>query len=169
MPETEPTTELNEGFSEPGAVAPPWAEVAGVLSGSEMFWLSTVRRDGRPHVTPLPAIWLDGALYFCAGSREQKARNLESDPHCILSAGANQFRSGLDVVVEGSAARVTGPAQLQQLAVIWKSRLDWDFQVTDGGFRDPAGRTGLVFAVTPAKVLAFGKHPYSQTRYRFAV
>jgi general stress protein 26 len=133
-----------------------------------MFWLSTVRRDGRPHVTPLPAIWLDGALYFCAGSREQKARNLESHPRCILSAGANQFHSGLDVVVEGTAARVTGPAQLQQLAAIWKSRLDWDFQVADGGFRDPAGRTGLVFAVMPAKVLAFGKNPYSQTRYRFA-
>ena len=64
MPETEPAAELNEGFSEPGAAAPPWAEVAGVLSGAEMFWLSTVRRDGRPHVTPLPAIWLDQTLYF---------------------------------------------------------------------------------------------------------
>lgn len=168
MPETEPTAELNEGFSEPGAVAPSWAEVAGVLSRSEMFWLSTMRRDGRPHVTPLPAIWLDGALYFCSGPREQKSRNLESDPRCILSAGANQYRSGLDVVVEGTAARVTGPARLRRLAAIWKSKLDWDFQVTDGGFRDPAGRTGLVFAVTPAKVLAFGKNPYSQTRYRFA-
>jgi Pyridoxamine 5'-phosphate oxidase len=123
--------------------------------------------DGRPHVTPLPAIWLDGVLYFCAGSHEQKATNLRSNPRCILTAGANQFRSGLDVVVEGTAARVTGPAQLQRLAAIWKAKLDWDFQVTDGGFRDPAGRAGLVFGVKPAKVLAFGKSPYSQTRYRF--
>lgn len=45
MPETERIAELNEGFSEPGAQAPPWADVAEVLSGSEMFWLSTVRRD----------------------------------------------------------------------------------------------------------------------------
>lgn len=29
MPQTRPTTELNEGFSEPGAAARPWAEVAG--------------------------------------------------------------------------------------------------------------------------------------------
>ena len=36
------------------------------------------------------------------------------------------------------------------------------------GFRDPADRMGLVFGVTPAKVLAFGKNPYTQTRYRFA-
>ena len=71
MPQTEQAAELNEGFSEPGAAARPWAEVAEVLSNSEMFWLSTVRRDGRPHVTPLPAIWLAGVLYFCAGSHEQ--------------------------------------------------------------------------------------------------
>ena len=103
MPEIEPTVELNEGFSEPGAAARPWAEVAEVLSTSEMFWLSTVRRDGRPHVTPLPAIWLDGTLHFCAGSHEQKTRNLESDPRCILTTGTNQLRSGLDVVVEGTA------------------------------------------------------------------
>jgi len=167
MTQAEPAAELNEGFSEPGAAARPWAEVAAVLSHAEMFWLSTVRRDGRPHVTPLPAIWLDGVLYFCAGSHEQKATNLQSNPRCVLTTGANQFRSGLDVVVEGTAARITSPAQLQRLAAIWKSKLDWDFQVTDGGFLDPAGRTGLVFGVKPAKVLAFGKRPYSQTRYRF--
>jgi general stress protein 26 len=167
MPQTEPVAELSEGFSEPGATARPWAEVAGVLSRSEMFWLATVRRDGRPHAAPLPAIWLDGMLHFCVGTQEQKARNLQSNPDCVLTAGANQFRSGLDVVVEGTAARVTGPAELQRLAAVWKSKLDWDFQVTDGGFLDPAGRTGLVFGVKPAKVLAFGKSPYSQTRYRF--
>src|SRR5438132_13781523 len=115
MPETEPTTELNEGFSEPGAAAQPWTVVAEMLSRSEMFWLSTVRRDGRPHVTPLPAIWLDRALHFCAGAHEQKAKNLESDPRCILTTGTNQLRSGLDAVVEGTALRVTGEAQLREL------------------------------------------------------
>jgi general stress protein 26 len=167
MPQTEPAAELNAGFSEPGAAARPWAEVAEVLADTQMFWLSTVRRDGRPHVTPLPAVWLDGILHFCAGAHEQKAENLRSDPRCVLTAGANQFRSGLDVVVEGTAARITSPARLHQLAALWKSKLDWDFEVTDGGFLDPAGRTGLVFGVKPAKVLAFGKSPYSQTRYRF--
>ena len=159
--------ELNEAFSEPGATARPWAEDADVLSASEMFWLSTTRRDGRPHVTPLPAIWADGALHFCTGDAEQKARNLLADPRCVLTTGANQYRSGLDVVVEGTAVRVTGQAELRRLAQLWKSKLDWDFEVGDEAFRDGAGRTGLVFAVAPAKVLAFGKNPYTQTRYRF--
>ena len=69
--------------------------------------------------------------------------------------------------MEGTAARVTGQAQLQRLADIWKSKLDWDFEVGDGVFQDAGGRRGLVFGVTPVKVLAFGKDPYSQTRYRF--
>jgi len=168
MTEIEPSVQLNEGFSEPGATAPAWSEVAGVLSASEMFWLSTVRRDGRPHLTPLPAIWDDGTAYFCVGSHEQKARNLAESPNCVLAAGANQFRSGLEVVVEGIAIRVTDGGQLRRLAAMWKAKLDWDFDVTDGGFHDPAGRMGLVFGVAPAKILAFGKNPYTQSRCRFA-
>lgn len=167
MPVIEPIAQLNEGFSEPGATAPAWADVNRALSASEMFWLSTVRRDGCPHVTPLPAVWADGRLYICVGSREQKARNLEVNPRCVAAAGANQFRSGLDVVVEGAAGRVIDQGQLQRLAALWKSKLDWDFEVTDGGFRDPGGRLGLVFGIIPAKVLAFGKSPVTQTRYVF--
>jgi general stress protein 26 len=164
----EPIAELHEGFSSPGATARPWAEVVEVLTTSEMFWLSTVRRDGRPHVTPLPAIWLDGTLHFCTGDQEQKTKNLESEPRCILTTGTNAMRSGLDVVVEGTAVRVTDAARLQELAALWKSKLDWDYEIGDGEFRDAEGRHGLVFGVTPTKVLSFGKgEPFSQTRYRF--
>jgi general stress protein 26 len=134
-----------------------------------MFWLSTVRGDGRPHVAPLPTVWLDGALHFCTGEQEQKAVNLRSNPHCVLSTGANHLQEGLDVVVEGSAVRVTDRDRLERLAALWKSKLDWDFDVADDGFRDPHSPSGnvLVFGVAPAKALAFGKSPYSQTRYRF--
>jgi general stress protein 26 len=163
----EPTPELHEGFSEPGTAARTWPEVAEVLTEAEMFWLSTVRANGRPHVTPLPAIWLDGTLHFCTGDAEQKTKNLESNPSCILTTGTNDLRSGLDVVVEGEAVRVTDTDRLVRLAALWKSKLDWDFLIDDGEFRDADGRHGLVFGVTPTKVLSFGKSPYSQTRFRF--
>lgn len=169
MVEIEPVTELDARFGDPEATPHPWAEVVDVLTSSEMFWLSTVRRDGRPHVTPLPAMWLDGALHFCTGPGEQKAKNLAANPRCILTTGTNQFRSGLDVVVEGAAARVTDQAQLRRLAAMWESKLDWAFEVVAEGFREPtADAVALVFGVAPVKVLAFGKGtPYSQTRYRF--
>ena len=63
----EPTAHLVAEFSDADATALPWSEVVRVLESSEMFWLSTVRRDGRPHVAPLPAMWLDGKLHFCTG------------------------------------------------------------------------------------------------------
>jgi hypothetical protein len=164
---TAPTAELNEGYSEPGAAAVPWAAVEQVLASAEMFFLSTVRGDGRPHVTPLPAVWDRGMLHFCVGDREQKARNLLHQPACVLATGPGELHGGPDVVVEGIATRVTGRPRLTELAALWKSKLDWDFQVGDEGFRDPAGRDGLVYGVSPAKVLCFGKGPYTQTRYRF--
>jgi hypothetical protein len=85
----------------------------------------------------------------------------------VLTTGTNTFRSGLDVVVEGIAERVTDQALLRRLAALWKSKLDWDFEVGDGVFRDAGGREPFVFGVTPAKVLAFGRAPYTQTRFRF--
>ena len=43
------------GFSEPDATPTPWAEGLEVLRAADTYWLSTVRPDGRPHVTPLIA------------------------------------------------------------------------------------------------------------------
>jgi nitroimidazol reductase NimA-like FMN-containing flavoprotein (pyridoxamine 5'-phosphate oxidase superfamily) len=178
MTTPDPVAELDERFSSPGAEARPWAEVVGLIERAEIFWLSTVRRDGRPHVTPLPAMWLDGALHFCTGPEEQKARNLEGNPRCVLTTGGDRFREGTDVVVEGEAVRVTDDSRLQRLAAMWRSKLDWPFEAVDGGFRERSSSVGgsefdatasaHVFAVAPTKVIAFGKgDPFSQTRYRF--
>ena len=179
MPKTmEPTAELDARFSDPTATARPWAEVQEVLEASEIFFLSTVRKDGRPHATPLPAMWLDGVLYFCTGPQEQKAKNLQGNDQVVLTTGTRAFKSGLDVVVEGHAERVTDEPLLQRLAAMWNEKLEWPFEAADGGFREKssevAGRDfegqGIahVFAVAPTKVLAFGKgEPFSQTRYRF--
>ena len=156
----------------------PWRDVVAVLEQAEIFWISTVRGDGRPHVTPLPAVWLDGALHFCTGLNEQKGRNLTRNPNCILTTGNNLYRQGLDVVVEGRAQRVTHRPTLERLAELWQSKIAWPYDVVEGGFRhrldgpqpetaDPAGVVP-VFAVKPSKVLSFGRgEHFAQTRYRF--
>jgi general stress protein 26 len=163
---TEPAGELNADFSQPGATPPPWSRVAAMLEEAEIFWLSTVRGDGRPHVTPLPAIWDRGALHFCTGTEEQKTKNLGRDPRCVLTTGTNRLRSGLDVVVEGIAERIVDHARLVELAALWESKLDWPFEVGEDTFSDGI-HTAWVYAVRPAKVLAFGKGEFSQTRFRF--
>ena len=70
---TAPTsTRLDPRFSEPDATATTWDDAVAVLRSAGVSWLTTVRADGRPHVTPLVAVWLDGAVHFCTGPQEQK-------------------------------------------------------------------------------------------------
>jgi nitroimidazol reductase NimA-like FMN-containing flavoprotein (pyridoxamine 5'-phosphate oxidase superfamily) len=165
---TRPRTELDARFSEPGAEATSWEETLEVIREAELFWISTVRPDGRPHVTPLVAVWLDDALHFSTGPDEQKALNLGGNPHVALTTGANEWESGLDVVVEGEAALVTDPQQLERLAAAWAQKWDgrWHYEVSQDGFLQDGG-TVLVFAVRPVKVLAFAKGGFSHTRHRF--
>lgn len=165
---TTPTTELDTRFSDPGTRPTSWEDTLEAIKQAEIFWISTVRADSRPHVTPLVAVWLDDALHFSTGATEQKALNLANNPHATLITGTNDWQSGLDVVVEGKAVRVTDPAQLQRLADAWAQKWDgrWRYSVDDDGFRHDAG-TALVFAVRPAKVLAFAKGGFSHTRHRF--
>jgi hypothetical protein len=51
-----PATELDNRFSDPDALATGWDETHRVLEAAELFWISAVRADGRPHVTPLVAV-----------------------------------------------------------------------------------------------------------------
>jgi general stress protein 26 len=163
---------MDRRFSEPEAVATPWSETERALEAAEVFWICTVRRDGRPHVTPLVAVWLDEAIYFGTGAKEQKAVNLAQNPHVILSTGCNEWERGLDIVVEGEAARVREQEQLERLAQAWAKKWDgrWRYEVGDGMFREsgPSGAEALVFAVAPNKVFAFAKGTFGQTRYLFS-
>lgn len=167
----EPDTTLDQRFSDPEAAAADWDETRRVLEEAQLSWICTVRADGRPHLTPLVAVWLDGALYFCTGAGEQKAVNLRGHPHVLLLTGCDRWDEGLDVVAEGDAVQVTDDALLTRLAEAWAEKWDgqWQFQVRDGAFQQPGDGEGeaLVFEVRPAKVLAFAKGRFGQTRHSF--
>ena len=167
----EPDTTLDQRFSAPDAAAASWEETRRVLEEAQLSWICTVRADGRPHLTPLVAVWLDGALYFCTGAAEQKAVNLRGNPHVLLLTGCHRWDEGLDVVAEGDAVQVTDDALLTRLAEAWAGKWDgqWQFQVRDGNFQDSDGGGPVsVFEVRPAKVLAFAKGRFGQTRHSFA-
>ena len=164
-----PVTTLDPRYSDPVAVATPWDETRGVLEQAQLFWISTVRADGRPHVTPLVAVWVDQALHFSTGAREQKYANLRTNPHVVLTTGCNGWDRGLDVAVEGDALRVTDPEVLQHLAAAWQAKWDgrWRFMVRDGCFYD-GDTPSHVFRVAPTKVFAYAKgDTFGHTRHKF--
>jgi hypothetical protein len=80
-----PVTTFDDGYSDPAASATGWQEARQMLESAELFWVCTVRPDGRPHVTPVVAVWADEAIWFSTGAGEVKFAN----PHVVLVAGAN--------------------------------------------------------------------------------
>jgi hypothetical protein len=165
------TGKLDRRFSQ--ATEPvSWQRVSNALSAAELYWLTTVRKDGRPHVTPLIGAWVDDGFVFCTGPEEQKAQNLAHSTAVTVTTGVNTWKDGLDVVVEGDAERVTGLDTVTGLADAIREKYhgEWDFTPADDGFghTDASGDSHIahVFRVPPAKVLAFAKSPHGQTRFR---
>jgi hypothetical protein len=162
-----PSTTLDTRYSEGEAEAMPWPEAVVLLEQAELFWVSSVRSDGRLHVTPVVAVWTDGALYFSSGPEEQKSRNLAADAHCAVTTGCNTWNEGVDIVLHGEVEIVRELSRLQRVADVFAAKYgsDWAFEVNDDGtFSGPA----LVYRLGPTQALGFGKgHPFSHTRWDF--
>lgn len=166
---THPETELDHRFSDPDTEPTDWATAKQALEDAQLSWITTVRSDGRPHVTPLVAIWLEDHAYFTTGATEQKSINLQHNAAVVLTTGCNTWDRGLDVMIEGPATRVIDALTLQKLSSAWADKWDgqWQYQPVEGGLHHPAGGTALVFRVIPQKVLAFGKGTFTHTRHVF--
>lgn len=143
-----------------------WSRVSSLLADAELYWLTTVRRNGRPHVTPLVGVWVDDAFVFCTGPTEQKFRNLEHSKAVTITTGNNAWSEGLDVVVEGTAERITGHGALKALGDAFRAKYGdaWDF-ANDAEVFNPDQQAAHVFRVPPDKVLAFAKSPHGQTAF----
>ena len=137
-----------------------------------MYWLTTVRPEGRPHVVPLLGVWFDGALYFCTGPSERKAKNLALNAHCVLTTGCNGL-DGLDIVVEGDAVTVSASTERASVADTYESKYGTQFTAPEGtwfGLGDAIRRGDVVlYRVAPSTAFGFGKGtPFSQTRWSFS-
>ena len=149
----------------------PWAEIRDSLAEAGTTWLATVRPDGRPHVVPVGALWVDGAYYITTGQGTVKGNNLAHNPHCVIALVSR----GFDLVFEGEAAEVSDVEKLERIARAYADQ-GWPAYVHDGVLDAPysAATTGPapydVYEVTPSVVFAFGtgeENVNSSTRYRF--
>ena len=168
----EPVATLGTAYSSPQAEATPWSQASEALTRAALFWLSTVRPDGQPHVTPLLAVWLDTALYFTTGGEERKAANLRANPRCVATTGTNTL-DGLDLVVEGTAEQVTDAGERDAVAEAYGAKYGDHVTSPDGTWHGLQAairsRDVLLYRVRPTVVFAFGKGAvYNQTRYTFS-
>ena len=94
----------------------PWSRALAALESNEPQkqtpFLATTRPDGRPHVAGVGALWDHGRVYIVSGAGTRKSRNLAQNPNCVISMSL----TGIDLVIEGTAAKVTDDKTLHRLA-----------------------------------------------------
>jgi Pyridoxamine 5'-phosphate oxidase len=149
-----------------------WADALPRLSAAQTYWLATMRTDGRPHLRPVLAVWVDGTLCTTSNPNARKGRNLATNNHCALSTSTE----GIDFIVEGTAVRVTDHELLERIAGAYHAKYDWPVTVADDVFDAPYGAPAAgpppyqPYAVTPRTVYGFGtneRYAPRSTRWRF--
>jgi hypothetical protein len=155
----------------------PWSRALKQLEGlardqgprGHTTWLATTDPDGRPHVAAVGATWVDDKFYFVSGPKLRKSRNVATNPRCTIAVSLDD----IDVVVEGTARRVTDMAVLKRLAKIYNG-LGWPAEAKDGAFTAPfsapsGGRPPWnVYEVIPSQAVGVATDdPHGATRWTF--
>jgi hypothetical protein len=133
-----------------------WPRMAERLERATTYWLATTRPDGRPHVTPVWGVWVDGALYFDGIPTALWARNLAANRGVAV-----HLESGTDVlIVEGDADDLTTDAVLgDRIASAWGEKY---------GRLVPAPAASGIFRLRPTTARGWSHFPHDATRWSFA-
>ncbi len=88
-----------KGYVDNPASYVDWSWVAAELTDSKNYWLCSVRPDGRPHVVPRWAVYLDGKIYYDGSPETRHAQNIMDNPHVSV-----HLESGDQVIIlEGTS------------------------------------------------------------------
>ncbi|MCC6176675.1 MAG: pyridoxamine 5'-phosphate oxidase family protein [Chloroflexi bacterium] len=169
----EPTTTTN--LDRYGSPPLPWSRPHDLLAGASRpgpensYFLGTTRPDGRPHAAAVGALWHDGDFYVVSGAGTRKSRNLAASPACTIAVGL----PGLDITLEGKAARVTDRPTLERVAALYREA-GWPAEVSGDVFEAPYSAPSA--GPPPWQLYRFTFHtvfgvataePYGATRWQF--
>jgi hypothetical protein len=117
-------------------------------------WLATTRPDGRPHLMPVIAFWIDGAIHIVAGEGTRKARNLAADGRCVIATSSTTLPS-IDIVVEGRADPLIEGDAVGHIAEVLSA--SWPLEAKGDKVYGPNAPTAgpppyTIFRIVPSKV-----------------
>lgn len=113
-------------------------------------WLSTVRPDGRAHLSPMWHVWYRGRAYINTPATSVKVANIKQNPSVSISHPdpSNVF------LIEGTAVEANHlQAALQPL---FQAKYDWDI-TTDNEYN-------TVVEITPTKLITWNNSPAKRWR-----
>jgi hypothetical protein len=147
----------------PPGNATSWETAVERLSRAHTYWLATARSNGRPHVMPVWAVWLDGGLWLSTSGDSAKGRNLAREPRCTVTLDDE----GVQLVVDGTSRRITDDVEIGRFAEVYSVKYGWPMTVRDGAVHFEDGNSGYVYAVRAETVFAFEEEPFTTSQWRF--
>lgn len=136
----------------------PWSWAQDRLRDAAVYWVSSVRPDGRPHVTPIWGVWVDGAFWMEGGPNTRRFRNLARNPATVVT-----IERGNDaIILEGDAELVTHLADelVDRLLAAYRKYLP-----THGYRAERENWANGIWRVRPRKVLGWSNFPADTTRW----
>jgi general stress protein 26 len=156
------------GYLPPGAGGTlPWSWAEERLVRSHSYWVATVWPDGRPHISPVWGGWFDGAFWFSCDLGSRKARNIATNPQCVVTT-----EDPLEpVVVDGVATAVMDRALTARYVEVEREKYasEWDPELYTVDFFDGNLGGGCTFRLSPRSALGLlaSEFATSPTRWRF--
>lgn len=116
------------GISYDPATIKDWSQAEALIRTEPTAWISTVRKDGRPHTQRIMIAWAEGTPVFASRPGSLKSRNLARDGHSTITMS----NAELDLVLEGRAERAVAAADFDTVAAALREQLGWEFALEDG-------------------------------------
>lgn len=147
------------GYVENPSKTVAWEAVEQRLAEAKNYWLCSVYPDGRPHVIPRWAVYVQGKIYYDGSPETRHARNIAANPHAALHLESGDQA----LIVEGHAAAAGKPSA--ELAA--KIAAAYCAKYTQFGYcpQPEQWDEGGLFVFTPKKVLTWTNFMDDPTRF----
>lgn len=121
-----------------------WRTLEARLGREMTIWIVTVRRDGRPHMTPVWYVWLNDRVYIATGTDTQKFTNLRANQAVALALPDTE-----SVVILEGEAHAADRKTTDKLGEYFFNKYEWDFRYDeDADWR--------LVEITPHRIMAWG-------------
>jgi general stress protein 26 len=121
-----------------------WRTMEARLGRESTIWVVTVRRDGRPHLTPVWYIWLEDRIYIAIGTDSQKFANLRVSQSVALALPDTE-----SVIILEGEAHAADRLTSDNLGEYFFNKYEWDFRYDESA-------DWRLMEITPHKILTWG-------------
>ena len=149
------------GYMDNPASFVTWYWVAAQLTESKNYWLCSIRPNGRPHVVPRWAVYVDGKIYYDGSPETRHARNIMENPQVSL-----HLENGDQAIILEGISRLAGkptPELALKLSEAYKKKYKAFGYAPEPNQWDEGG----LYVFTPRLCLAWTNFLQDPTKFVF--